>query len=232
MARLAACLFMSLSFLSLLVDAFDVTGKIQWNDVCHGFEDIQGARVILDDGRWFGYVRKDGRFTIPDVDPGTYILSVSSSNFQFNQLRVDVSTAEPHASIHAYVPGTPLSPAPPVSSAYPIILFARAKNVYFVEREGFDPLGMLKSPMMLMMLATGGFLFATPYLMANMDQDTLKEVKGRQDKMYAAQNSLQNMDIGGLAKLLGGESGKAPHSSKPVPTASTPGKGKGKGRKR
>lgn len=82
-----------------------------------------------------------------------------------NQLRIDVSTAEPHVFVRAYIPGMPLVPAPSVSIPYPIILSARSRNSYFVEREGFNPLDMLKSPMMLMMLVTGGLLFATPYLM-------------------------------------------------------------------
>ena len=84
-----------------------------------------------------------------------------------DQLRIDVSTAEPPVSVHAYVPGTPLGLAPHVSVAYPIILSARARNSYFVQREAFNPLDMLKSPMMLMMLVTGGLLFATPYLMVS-----------------------------------------------------------------
>jgi len=231
MARSTAMnLFMSLPFLSLIVGALDLNGKIQWNDLCSGYQDIQGAKVVLDDGRWSSNVRRDGRFQIPDVDPGTFVLSVISHDFYFEQLRVDISTADPQPSVHPYAPGTPLSPASPVRLPYPITLSARSKNAYFVEREGFNPLGMLKSPMMLMMIVTGGMLFATPYLMANMDKDTLNEVKGRQNKMVAAQNSIQNMDIGSLANLLGGESDNS--VKPPPPTASTPSKGKGKGRKR
>ncbi|KAF8508118.1 hypothetical protein JB92DRAFT_2955032 [Gautieria morchelliformis] len=228
----ATCVFMSLPLLPLLVAAFDVTGRIKWNDICHGYQDIPDARVVLDDGRWFGYVRRDGRFAIPNVDEGTYTLSVVSHDFQFDQLRIDVSTAEPHVSVHAYVPGVPLFPAPPVSFIYPIVLSARARNSYFARREAFNPLDMLKSPMMLMMLVTGGLLFATPYLMANMDQEALSEVKGRQNKLLAAQNSIQNMDIDGLANLLGAESNSTKSSKPTAATASTSGKGKGKARKR
>lgn len=34
-----------------------------------------------------------------------------------------------------------------------------------------------------------------------MDKETLSEVKGRQDKLLAAQNSIQNMDIGGYSGI-------------------------------
>lgn len=84
-----------------------------------------------------------------------------------SQLRIDVSTADPHASVHAYVPGTSLALAPPVSLEYPLVLPARARNSYFVEREAFNPLDMLKSPMMLLMLVTGGMVFVMPYLMVS-----------------------------------------------------------------
>jgi hypothetical protein len=29
-----------------------------------GYQDIVGAKVALGDGRWSGYVRRDGRFTM------------------------------------------------------------------------------------------------------------------------------------------------------------------------
>lgn len=80
---------------------------------------------------------------------------------------MDVSNDEPYASVYAYVPGTPLAPAPLVSTGYPVVISARAKNAYFVEPEAFDPLSMLKSPMMMMMIATGFLVFATPYLMVS-----------------------------------------------------------------
>jgi len=83
--------------------------------------------------------------------------------------------------------------------------------------------------MMMMMLATGVMLFATPYLMASMDKETLEEVKQKQGKMLAAKSSISNMDISSLKSLLGGDSENRPQSTKPTAeTTSSVGKGKAK----
>lgn len=79
-----------------------------------------------------------------------------------------MSQAEPYASVYAYVPGTPLAPAPLLTTGYPIVISAKDKNGYFLEHEAFDPLAMLKNPMMMIMIATGVLLFATPYLMVSL----------------------------------------------------------------
>ncbi|KAF8523147.1 hypothetical protein BU17DRAFT_64040 [Hysterangium stoloniferum] len=248
--------FLIFSF-ALLVDGLDLNGVIQWNDICRGYRDIQGAKVILDNGRLSGSVRRNGGFTmqvasfsdISDVHSGVFVLSVISHDFLFDQvgsiqsssrkdasaplLRVDVSDAEHNVSVRAFSPGTPLAAAPVASIGYPIVLAARARNAYFVEREAFNPLAMFQSPMMLMMLATGVMLFATPYLMANMDKDTLDEVKQKQGELLAAQSSISNMDISSLKSLLGGDSENSPQSSKPTAqTTPSLGKGKTKARKR
>jgi len=141
-----SCSLISLTcFFALLVDGLDLNGAIQWNDICRGYRDIQGARVILDNGRWSGSVRRDGGFTISDVDSGVFVLSVISHDFLFDQLRVDVSNAEHNVSVYAFVPGTPFTAAVVASIEHPIVLSARARNAYFVEREAFNPLAMFQS---------------------------------------------------------------------------------------
>lgn len=83
----------------------------------------------------------------------------------YHQYRVDVSEVDDRITVYGFIPGTPLSSNNVATLAYPIVLTPRIKHAYFVEREGFDPLAMLKSPMMLMMIGTGVLLFLTPYLM-------------------------------------------------------------------
>ncbi|KIJ45126.1 hypothetical protein M422DRAFT_67283 [Sphaerobolus stellatus SS14] len=230
MARLSGLyLLASLCFSSIAVCAVQVSGRIQWNDVCPNYTNIRGAKAILDNGRSSGYVRRDGQFTIPDVSPGTYILSILSHDFLFDQVRVDVSDAEPSASVYAYIPGTPLSPAPLLSTGSPVVLSAKARHNYFVERDAFDPVAMFKNPMMMIMLASAVLIFAAPYLKASLDDDSLKELSERQNKVIAAQNSISSMDIGGLTNMLTGSSEQSQKASKPAPT---PSKGKAKSHSR
>lgn len=213
--------------------ALDLAGRVQFNEVCPRYEDLRGARVVLNGGgRYSAYVNKEGRFTIPSVDNGTYVLSVIAHGYLFDHYRIDVSETKALPSVHAYIPGTPLSSNVAAPLAYPILLTPRAKNAYFVEREGFNLVAMLQSPMMLLMIGTGALLFLTPYLMSRMDQDSLEELKGKQSKMLAAQSSITNMDIsGGLSNLLGND---AENKAKPASQAlsSSPAKSKAKSRKR
>lgn len=97
-----------------------------------------------------------------NVPTGTYILSVVSPDYTFDQVRIDVQENE--AEIRPYAPGTPLNPPSPIALSYPISLIPRQKHVYFVPRETFNLLGMLSNPMMLMMIAAGGMMFGLPYL--------------------------------------------------------------------
>ncbi|KII93494.1 hypothetical protein PLICRDRAFT_171238 [Plicaturopsis crispa FD-325 SS-3] len=187
-------LFLAVSSLWCSVSALDLKGKIQWNDICPRYSDLGSAKVVLDFGDSYGSVTRDGSFVIPDVASGTYILSVVTHDFAFDQLRVDV-TSESVPEIRPYIPGTPLNPPSSVSLPYPITLAARAKYSYFAPRESFNIVGMFQNPMMLMMVFGGVMMLAMPYMMKNMDPESLEEFKAQQSKVTQMQNSLASGDI-------------------------------------
>jgi len=186
--------------------AADIQGKIQWNAVCTGYNDLGSSKVVLDDGRLSGGVMKDGRFIIPDVQPGIYLLSVQSRDHTFDSLRIDIAPNDPLPEVHPYVLGTPFNPVSPISLPYPITLTPRSKNAYFVPRESFNLVGMFQNPMMLIMVFTGVMMFAMPYIMKNMDPEMLEEMKDRQAKMANIQSSMQSGDVkSSISALLAGD---------------------------
>ncbi|KAH9946691.1 hypothetical protein B0H21DRAFT_822606 [Amylocystis lapponica] len=191
--------------------ALDLKGRIQWDELCQGLGDLGQASVVLDHGRLHGGVTRDGIFTIPDVPAGTYVLSVLARDFGFEKLRIDVFESESLPEVRPYIPGTPLSPAAPVTLPYPIVLHARQRNDYFVPPESFNVLGMLQNPMMLMMLGVGAMVLLMPYLMKNMDPEALQDFKERQARMSSIQSSLQSGDIksGFSALISAGDEPKA-----------------------
>lgn len=121
----------------------------------------------------------------PDVDEGSYILNVISHDLVFDpvrqhllsvhmqflltfpKLRVDVppSSQQGLPDVRPYVPGTPHNPPSTVTLPYPVVLSARQKAQFFVERQSFNALSMLQNPMMLMMGVTGVLVLAMPYIM-------------------------------------------------------------------
>lgn len=83
------------------------------------------------------------------------------------QVRIDVSPSEPLPHVRSYVFGTPLLTSSSVSLPYPVVLIPRHKNEYFSPRESFNLLGMFQSPMMMIMVLTGGMMIAMPYIMVS-----------------------------------------------------------------
>ncbi|THH20251.1 hypothetical protein EW146_g1095 [Bondarzewia mesenterica] len=204
MTRLTTVLALLSTCYSVL--AIDLTGRIQWNEHCPNSSALGSATVVLDDAVATGSVTRNGHFIIPDVEPGTYVLSVISHNYQFEQLRVDVAAPPSPPEIRPYIPGTPLNPRSPVKLPYPITLGSRGQNAYFVPPQSFNLIGMFQNPMMLMMVFAGVMMLAMPYLMKNMDPEMVQEFKENQVKMASLQSSLQNGDLkSGFSALLSGE---------------------------
>ncbi|KAK7058801.1 hypothetical protein VNI00_001425 [Paramarasmius palmivorus] len=204
---------LSLASLILAGTALDIQGRINWNSVCTDYKALGKARVILDNGKYGGGVTQDGAFSIPNVTAGTYILSVLAHDHAFEQLRIDVLD-ESSIEVRPYVPGTPLNPASTILLPYPITLSAKAKFNYFVPPESFNIMGMLGSPMMLMMLFAGGMVLAMPYLMKNLDPEALEDMKEQQAKMAKMQSAMASGDFkSGFSALMSGFEEPSPQAS-------------------
>ncbi|KAK0246062.1 hypothetical protein EDD85DRAFT_944440 [Armillaria nabsnona] len=224
--------------LSLLISvhAVDLTGRLQWNDVCPGLLELGPSKVVLDNGRRSGGVVQDGSFTIHDVPAGTYVLSVLTHDFVFDQLRIDV-LQDATVEARPYPPATPLNPPVPNLLPYPLTLTPRTKHNYFVPPDSFNMLGMLKSPMVLMMVFTGVMVLAMPYLMKNMDPEALEDFKEQQAKVAKMQSAVTNGDFkSGFSALLSAGD-EVPKEAQPSSTPTGPSKGgsqgnKGRGKKR
>ncbi|THH34112.1 hypothetical protein EUX98_g31 [Antrodiella citrinella] len=223
----SSLLLLASSFCSAL--ALDLKGQILWNDVCPGklCHHTEGqARVQLDDGRLHSGITRDGRFTIPNVPKGIYILEVVAHDHVFDKLRIDVVETELLPEVRPYIPGTPLSPPAQVLLSYPIVLYARAAYDFYIPRQSFNVLAMFQNPMMLMMVFTGVMVLAMPYLMKNMDPEALQDFGKHQSKIAEVQNAFQSGDIksGFSAIMNSGEeeprsSGSAPAARQGTPTS-------------
>ncbi|KAJ7225805.1 hypothetical protein GGX14DRAFT_422450 [Mycena pura] len=224
-AFVSAVLFVLFS-LGLPAFAVDVTGNFQWNHFCSDVQSLGPAKVVLDAGKLNGNVLYNGSFSIPNVPVGAYILSVVSHDYAFDQLRIDVS--ESAFRVHPCPFGTPFNP--PSSIVLPnITLTPRQKLEYIVPPESFNLLGMLQSPMMLMLIFGGAMVVAMPYLQRNMDPETIKEFREQQGKLSQVQNAMTSGDLkAGFSALMADEpSPKAPPAS---PAASKSRNAKGKRR--
>uniref|UniRef100_A0A7S1J7N9 ER membrane protein complex subunit 7 beta-sandwich domain-containing protein n=1 Tax=Eutreptiella gymnastica TaxID=73025 RepID=A0A7S1J7N9_9EUGL len=116
-----------------------------------------GARIILNGGERFAYVQNDGSFEMPMVPTGSHLLDFDVPNFVFNQVRIDMSKKK-RGKIRATV-----SESGRIETvAYPLLMEPKSKATYFVPREEYNMSGILKNPMLLMMIFFGVMAFALP----------------------------------------------------------------------
>ncbi|KAG1773146.1 hypothetical protein EDD22DRAFT_859127 [Suillus occidentalis] len=217
MLRTLSLLGLLLSWSSIIF-AVELHGYIQWNNLCPDYGALASAKVLLDGGKMSGRVTRNGNFSIPDVPPGTYVLSVLSHDYSFDHVRIDVSLSEPLPEVRPYIFGTPLLTTTSFSLPYPIMLTPRHKNRYFSPRESFNLLGMFQSPMMMIMALTGVMMLAMPYIMKQLDPETLDGLKG-QGKVAGIEKSIQSGDPRGLSALL--SAGEETKASTPVAKSNT-----------
>lgn len=209
--------------LATLVSAVDIKGKIVDNEAMHiDLKSLSATRVVLDDGTYSGWVTRNGNFHIPHVPPGTYILTVLSPQHWFDQLRIDVLPSSDLPEVRPYLPGTPLysSTAQHITLPYPLHLEPKRKLDFFVPQESFNALALLKSPMVIMMIITAGMALGVPYLMKNLDPETLKEINEQHQKIAQVQSSglsgLMNVATSGLQEEERPASGGKPKGGKAV----------------
>ncbi|OCF42370.1 hypothetical protein I317_03745 [Kwoniella heveanensis CBS 569] len=132
----------------------------------------------------------------------------TASNSHSNDAKIPSSPITPTFSIHVqtYNPTRKALPPTTASLAHPLILSAVGKEDYFMPKGGMNILGMLKNPMVLMMLFSGIMMYALPKLtasMADMDPEMAKEMAETRKKMQG----VQNMDwAGSLSTMLAGSS--------------------------
>lgn len=50
------------------------------------------TKVCLNGGEYCGFLKSSGRFIIHNVPPGSYLVEVFSSNYEFESVRVDISS--------------------------------------------------------------------------------------------------------------------------------------------
>ncbi|KIP12023.1 hypothetical protein PHLGIDRAFT_21319 [Phlebiopsis gigantea 11061_1 CR5-6] len=181
----------------------DVQGYVQWNELCSGISELGQAKAVLDNGIRYGGITQDGGFSIPNVPPGIYVLSIISHDHIFDKLRVDVLETDSLPEIRPYLPGTPLLNPSAVALPYPIRISAAQKLDYYTDRQGFNLLAMFKNPMMMMMLVGGALVFSMPYIMKNLDPEVLQDFEKRQAKISTIQSSLNSGDLRtGLSALM------------------------------
>ncbi|WVQ73836.1 hypothetical protein IAR50_003417 [Cryptococcus sp. DSM 104548] len=228
-----------------LVSGTSIKGNIAFNDILPVESLPIGSSVCLDHGLDRVLVKQDGSFEIYDVPEGIHHVETLIPGYVVQPLWVTISPpippiaedGPPSLHIQSAHPSRQALPSSSPSMAYPIILEVLAKESYFVPKGGMNILGMLKSPMVLMMLFSGVMMYAMPKLVSSMestDPELSREMAETRKKMAGFQNGDW---AGTISSLLAGEAETPVKAVKPAsppqaPQSSTPAAKSGGGKKR
>ncbi|ADV25245.1 hypothetical protein I305_05458 [Cryptococcus gattii E566] len=228
-----------LPVLSLLpfISAATISGNIAFNGLLPLDSLPPTSQISLDHGLTKVWVKQDGSFTLHNVPEGSHQLEPLIPGYIFHPLLVTVqpaassesdtaeSSTEDQLHVQILNPARQPLPVSAVSLPYPLVLEPVAKENYFVPQSGMNMLGLLKSPMVLMMLFSGIMMWAMPKLLTNMDDPEFsKEMAETRQKMQGIQNGDWT---GALSNMLAGTV-----EDKPATVQSSGGSAKTGGKKR
>lgn len=119
---------------------YAVTGKVAVKEAPDSSW-IAQSRVVIDGGKYSGYLKKDGSFVINGVPSGTYIVEVYTPNYAFEPVRVDVTK---NGKIRARKVNR-LKMSTVDTMPYPLKFTVEAPAKFFQQREKWSLVEMAKN---------------------------------------------------------------------------------------
>ncbi|KAI7905559.1 uncharacterized protein BX663DRAFT_468177 [Cokeromyces recurvatus] len=187
------------SFLITIATALEIQGKIIPNVIINDVSKIDSSttRISLNGMQYTTHIKANGEFKFSNVEPGSYLLEVQSIQYIFPKMRVDIDEDN---QVHAAYSGLAIDwNQKGYSVNYPLEVQAKAESEYFMQRQGFNLMGMFKNPMFLMLGFSAIMLFFMPKMMntlQNMDPEASEEFSKSQaeaQKILADMPSLSQM---------------------------------------
>mmetsp|Transcript_3262 Transcript_3262/g.6774 ORF Transcript_3262/g.6774 Transcript_3262/m.6774 type:complete len:215 (-) Transcript_3262:249-893(-) len=132
------------------------------------------TKITLNNGEFTTYSRTDGSFVIYDVGPGIHQLDIDSKLYHFPQVKIQLledSMDAPKCLEYAY-PG-----ATKRALKYPLVINPKGTYQYFEAKKGFSIFGLLRNPMVMMMLFSVGLMVAMPYMMEGLEPEEKARMK-------------------------------------------------------
>lgn len=114
------------------------------------------TRVVVDGGRFTGYLKSSGEFKIHNVPPGSYLVEVVSPNYMFEPVRVDISSKTGRIRSRTV---DLLKAAAGTHLQYPLQFQAEKQAEFFEKREQFHILDSLKNPMVSLVHDINGYMY-------------------------------------------------------------------------
>lgn len=153
---------------STQTELFTIIGKVnnRLDDL-----DLLNTRILVDDGRYVGFLRSDGTFSISGLPSNSYVVEVSSPKNVYEPVRVDINSKGKIRARRLNL----LQPTDVSMLRYPIQFESKGYPNYFLKREQFRVLDIFMSPMVLMMVVALLLVLVLPKLV-NQDPELQREL--------------------------------------------------------
>eukprot|EP00934_Nitzschia_sp_Nitz4_P005758 Nitzschia sp. Nitz4//scaffold20_size174350//93122//93873//NITZ4_002106-RA/size174350-snap-gene-0.218-mRNA-1//1//CDS//3329541821//5748//frame0 len=152
------------------------------------------TRITLNNAEYTTYSREDGSFSIFDVPPGIHQLDVHSVSYHFGQIKIQLlpdSMDTPKCLEYPY-PG-----AAKMATKYPLELSPQATLEYFEKPKGFNIFGLLKNPMIIMVLFSGVMMYLMPKMMDDLTPEEQEKMRQHMKNQQDPTQMLSSMFGGG-----------------------------------
>jgi hypothetical protein len=157
------------------------------------------TRITMNHGEYTTYSRTDGNFTFHHVKPGVHIIDVHSPTHHFSQVKCrfkpDAIDDEPIFSCLEY----PYPGATKIPVKKHLVLTALATYEYFEMKKGFSVFGILKNPMLLMMLFSVGLMYFMPKMMEGLEPEERERVRKQMQMQQNPTQMLSELFSGGTS---------------------------------
>ena len=126
-------------------ELFTIYGKV---NIRSDELDVENTRILVDDGKYIGFLRADGTFTIPGLPSNSYVVEVFAPRNVYEPVRVDINSKGKVRTRRLNL----LQPSDVTMLRYPLNFESKGYPNYFYKREQFRVFDLLFSPMVLMMI--------------------------------------------------------------------------------
>ena len=164
---------------------FTIEGKVSIPQSLN-MEWVTQTKLLVDGGKYLGFLGEDGSFVITNVPPGSYVVEVASPDYDFEPARVEITSRGKMRARRV----NNLGSGQPIPLAYPLRFKAKAPTQYFMQREEWRITDVIKNPMVMMMILPVILIGVLPKLMNSQDPEIQREM---QQSMNALQPNAANM---------------------------------------
>ncbi|XP_076446548.1 endoplasmic reticulum membrane protein complex subunit 7-like [Babylonia areolata] len=167
---------------------------------------VSNTRVLIDGGKYRGYLRNDGSFSVNGLPSGSFLVEIANPTYLFEPLRVDITSTGKMRARKVNL----LQPTKLQTVQYPMEFRERAKASYFQQREQWRITDFLFNPMVLTMVLPLLLIMVLPKMMNAADPETRKEMQQQMNVLNQKPNMPDMSEM--ITNYLSG--GKKPVKSK------------------